>query len=114
MQIVGRKNILHQYHIGNYVFEDLIEHGMPVHMEEMPHGRFSALVCDTDEVDAWLKEQGINLVKKTGRSRDVQKYITVDQAKRMFPHNPAMALLYAIFCTKDDYVKHFRNVKVDE
>ena len=97
-----------RYHIGDYVFDDLIEQGLPAHREDIPGVPNCPMVCDTDEVDAWIKEHGINLANKKGRSRAVQKYITVDQAKRMFPNNPAMALLYAIFCTKDDYVKMFR------
>ena len=99
-----------QYHVGNRVLDDLVELGMPVRFEKVQGVPNVPMVCDTDEVDAWLKKQGINLAKKSGRRRSVCRYITVEQAKNLFPHNPEMALIYALFCTKDDYVKMFRRI----
>ena len=110
MQIVGRKNFMLRYHVGTYVVDELIEQGMPVRCEKVPGVPNVPMVCDSDEVDEWLKNSGINLAKKSGRRSVAGRYITVEQAKNMFPHDPAMALLYAILCTKEDYLKHFRRI----
>ena len=78
----------------------------------MPHelhrnGGQNRYSFDTDDVDKWLTENGYS-EKKKRRRRGSGQYITIHQAKNLFPQNPAMALLYAIFCTKEDYLKMFR------
>ncbi len=108
MKINGIGNLLKHYHIGNDVFNALCEEGLPYQIGEKRNQSGPCRVFDTDIVDAWLKEQGINLAERAGRKSAANKYITVEQAKNLFPQNPAMALLYAIFCTREEYLKMFR------
>ncbi len=113
MKLNGKCQFVKYYHTSKHLLQELVDEGLPFSTSGKMHRGTPGYVFDTVDVDAWMKENGINLSERSDSRSTAHRYITVEQAKQLFPHNPAMALIYAIFCTKDDYVKHFRRIDID-